>query len=264
MLGAKKIMNEDEINEIWKTEEGKYYSEIEEYLGRKRGYPVILTVKEWYIAKEWFDEGIPISVVKEAIDSVSRRKDMQNERISLAYCSNEVLRKWKDYKSIFSSKALRESDDKDKIEVDERYVVNHIDGLIENIEAIINNLSEKEEVLKVVFGKILISLRKMRNKYLGKAVKANTLEKLEQSLVRLESRMINSLVDNLPADILDKLLKESKEAILKYERALSDISYRKALETFVRKRLFDQFGIKRFSIYLQIMKKDSDEQGGEN
>lgn len=247
-------MNEN--SNVWKTDEGKYYTEIEEYLGRKRGHPVLLSVKEWYIAKCWHEEGIPISIIKEAIDIVARQKDIQNERISLAYCNSLVMKLWKDYKSVFYSKAVDEKEPEIQFKISEKYVVAHLENLIEQINQIVNNLTEDEQKLKSIFLKVIIKLNKIKEKYIGKKITAIMLEKIESALTKIEKKMLNDLIDSMPSYILDKLLDEAKETMQRYNRVLSDISYKRGLVTYVKKRILEEFKVPKLSIYAEIIKRE--------
>lgn len=245
-----------ENGSVWKTDEGKYFTEIEEYLGRKRGYPVLLSVKEWYIAKCWYEEGIPLSVIKEAIDMVARQKDIHRERIPLAYCNSVVMRLWADYKSVFYSRAVNEKGQNNQLKITESYVITHLESAIEQLNAIVDTLTEDEQKLKAIFLKVIIKLNKIKERHIGKKITAIMLEKLESALAKMEKKMLNDLIDNMPSNILDKLLDEAKEAMQRYNRALSDISYKRGLETYVKKRLFEEFKVPKLSIYAEIMRRE--------
>ncbi len=237
----------NEGTEIWKTEEGKYYAQIEEYLGRKRGYPLILSVKEWYIAKCWFEEGIPISIVKEAIDKIAQIKDIRTERISLAYCNNLVIKLWKDYKKVFSMKVMESDEKEGQLKIDGDYLINHLDEIIINVQQIIKELEEEKKDVLIVFQNVIKGIEKLKERYSNKELTAIRLDKIEQSLFKIEKKMINDLIARLPDNVLEKLLNEAKQIISK-----------KTIETFVKRRLYEEFKIGRFSIYTKIMKEDKD------
>ena len=68
---------------------GDYFLEIESHFAAKRATPFILNAKDWALMKKWFDDGIPLTVVIEAIDSVFEKNETSGQRkmiSSLSYC----------------------------------------------------------------------------------------------------------------------------------------------------------------------------------
>jgi hypothetical protein len=75
-----------------------YFLEIESHFATRRGTPFILSAKDWVLMKKWHEEGVPLPVVLEAIDSVfdknetaTGRKKMIN---GLSYCRHAVKELW--------------------------------------------------------------------------------------------------------------------------------------------------------------------------
>lgn len=78
-----------------------YFLEIESHFAMRRGTPFILSAKDWALMKKWADDGIPLPVVIEAIDSVfektAERKKVVN---SLSYCRHAVKELWEERKEL--------------------------------------------------------------------------------------------------------------------------------------------------------------------
>src|ERR1700747_2453042 len=75
----------------------EYFLEIEAHFAHCRGTPFILSAKDWALMKKWADEGIPLPVVIEAIDSVFEKNETSGRRriiSSLSYCRNAVKEMW--------------------------------------------------------------------------------------------------------------------------------------------------------------------------
>jgi len=78
-----------------------YFLEIESHFAMRRGTPFILSAKDWVLMKKWADDGIPLPVVIEAIDTVfekaTERKKVVN---SLSYCRHAVKELWEERKEL--------------------------------------------------------------------------------------------------------------------------------------------------------------------
>jgi len=78
-----------------------YFLEIESHFALRRGTPFILSAKDFALMKKWADDGIPLPVVIEAIDTVfekaAERKKIVN---SLSYCRHAVKELWEERKEL--------------------------------------------------------------------------------------------------------------------------------------------------------------------
>ena len=78
-----------------------YFLEIESHFALRRGTPFILSAKDWVLMKKWAEDGIPLPVVIEAIDTVfeksAERKKVVN---SLSYCRHAVKELWEERKEL--------------------------------------------------------------------------------------------------------------------------------------------------------------------
>lgn len=80
-----------------------YFLEIEAHFARRRNTPFILSAKDWTLMQKWKEEGVPLPVVIEAIDSVFEKNEASGRRKvinSLSYCRHAVKEMWKDRKEL--------------------------------------------------------------------------------------------------------------------------------------------------------------------
>jgi hypothetical protein len=70
-----------------------YFEEVEAHFALRRQTPFILSAKDWALMKSWHDEGVPLPVVIEAIDSVFDKTEKKVN--SLSYCRHAVKELWK-------------------------------------------------------------------------------------------------------------------------------------------------------------------------
>jgi hypothetical protein len=80
-----------------------YFLEIEAHFVFRRKTPFILNAKDWALMKKWFDDGVPLPVVVEAIDQVFDKNETSGRRkviSSLSYCRHAVKELWEERKEL--------------------------------------------------------------------------------------------------------------------------------------------------------------------
>jgi hypothetical protein len=81
-----------------------YFEEIEAHFSVRRNTPFILSAKDWVLMKKWREDGIPLPIVIEAIDSVFEKNETSGRRkviSSLSYCRHAVKELWEERKGLF-------------------------------------------------------------------------------------------------------------------------------------------------------------------
>jgi hypothetical protein len=83
--------------ETERREDHAYFLAIEDHFVRLRGAPLLLSPADWHAARRWHRQGIPLELVRRALDEVfARRRERGTKgRISsLRYCSPAVEAAW--------------------------------------------------------------------------------------------------------------------------------------------------------------------------
>lgn len=83
--------------------EHDYFLEIEAAFAQLRGTPFVFSSKDWALMKSWHDEGIPLAIVLEAMDSCFRKSgEGKRKRMvsSLTYCRHAVVELWSERKDL--------------------------------------------------------------------------------------------------------------------------------------------------------------------
>jgi hypothetical protein len=91
-----------------------YFQEIEAHFSVRRNTPFILSAKDWVLMKKWRDDGVPLPIVIEAIDTVFEKNETSGRKkviSSLSYCRHAVKELWDERKGLFvgGSEATPES-----------------------------------------------------------------------------------------------------------------------------------------------------------
>src|SRR6266850_765555 len=82
-----------------------YYLEIEAHFAFRRATPFILSGKDWALMQRWREEGVPLPVVIEAIDSVFEKNETSGRRkviSSLSYCRHAVKEIWDERRELYA------------------------------------------------------------------------------------------------------------------------------------------------------------------
>jgi hypothetical protein len=78
-----------------RTVSADYFTEIEAHFARRRGTPFVVNPKDWALMKKWQEDGIPLPVVIEALDSVFDKQEAKGKKVnSLSYCKHAVNELW--------------------------------------------------------------------------------------------------------------------------------------------------------------------------
>ena len=73
----------------------EYFQEIEAHFARRRGTPFVVNAKDWALMKKWHEDGVPLPVVIEALDSVFDKQEAKGRKVnSLSYCKHAVKELW--------------------------------------------------------------------------------------------------------------------------------------------------------------------------
>ena len=79
----------------------EYFTEIETLFARRRGTPFVVNAKDWALMKKWNEDGIPLAIVLEAIDSVFDKFDAKERTVNgLSFCRHAVRELWKDRQTL--------------------------------------------------------------------------------------------------------------------------------------------------------------------
>jgi len=82
----------------------EYFLEIEGHFAFRRKTPFILSAKDWALMQRWREEGIPLPIVIEAIDTVFEKNETSGRRkviSSLSYCRHAVKELWEARRDLY-------------------------------------------------------------------------------------------------------------------------------------------------------------------
>lgn len=192
-----------------------YFQEIEAHFAQRRGTPFLLSAKDWALMKSWSVEGIPLSVVIEAIDSVFEKnesKGTQKKINSLSYCRHAVKEIWTERREL--------------------QIGAHDTAPEENVQASLDTLARAVEPVSPEFAEKVRALAS------------------EKSVPRIEERLME-----LEEELLDAMLASSGEAdaIRADARALAsgadDKARARAEQAHLRRLARERFALPRLTLF---------------
>jgi len=193
-----------------------YFPEIESHFAARRGTPFILSAKDWALMRKWREEGVPLPVVIEAIDSVFEKNETSGRRktiSSLSYCRHAVKELWTDRREMFvgGSETTPES----------------------NPAALLDALAAQLEA--TVAAAFAPRVREL--------AREQSVRRIEEQLVELEREMIDSIVAaNDISTIRDEIAAVLTTQMDEKTRARTE-------EANLRRLVRDRFGLPRLTLF---------------
>ena len=111
-------------------EDHAYFQAVEEIFVRLRGAPLLLSPKDWHVARRWHREGIPLDLVARVLEEVfAKRKERgtRGKMSSLRYCAPAVEVQ---FAHVFARKAGRPRKPEDQPAIDRLLIGGIIPGLM--------------------------------------------------------------------------------------------------------------------------------------
>jgi hypothetical protein len=218
-----------------------YFTEIEDTFVRRRGKNLFLSPLDWALIDGWKERGIPLHIILRSIESVFDVYDRQPAGTrsikSLFYCREEVEAQYNEW--LASRVGRNEGEDEGKNEpafsTDDIKV--HINGSIERLNAI-SLTTLTEDVSRAV-----ARLRELRDDL------TRDVETVDKTLGDIEQMLDRSLLANWDKQDLKTLEKEVAGQLRTYKAEMQQDAYKKTYEMMLLKRLREEAGIPRLSLF---------------
>lgn len=133
----------------------------------------MFNAKDWALMKKWNEDGIPLPVVLEAIESVFDKNEAKGSRkviSSLSYCRHAVKELWADRKE------LQVGAQESSPEANPEPLLESLAGALESAHELIAAFAPRVRAL----------------------AKENTVPRIEEKLIELEEELIETILRDLP------------------------------------------------------------------
>ncbi len=221
-----------------------YFTEIEEHFQRRRGATLLLSTLDWALIETWKDAGIPLAAVLRGIDAAfeSRAKRPSPRKVnSLAYCAQEVLAATETMKEAAVGAAPAAPAKESGPEPAE--LAAYLERNAAQLEAA--KLPPAAQSVGREAAKVLRELASA----LGESAARPPLEDLERRLTAMEEKLLAALVAASPDEELVGVRAQADHDIAPYRRKLSAAHIGQLHRQYVHKRLLEQHGLPRLSLF---------------
>ncbi len=195
-----------------------YFLEIEAHFSVRRNTLFILSAKDWILMKKWRDDGVPLPIVIEAIDSVFEKNETSGRRkviSSLSYCRHAVKELWDERKDLFVGGETGTTPETSPA-------------------AILESLAGKLEAISVAapFGDRVRTL-----------ISEKSVPKIEERLIELEREMFEAIAGNV-AD-----LRHEVASGLGDTSKLDEKTRARTEEANLRRLIRERYGLPRLTLF---------------
>jgi hypothetical protein len=231
-----------------------YFSEIEDTFVRRRGKHLLLSPMDWALIESWKERGVPLHValraIEHAFDSYEAKKRKRSVK-TLLYCQEEVEAQYAEWleSRVGSHEESQEEREEDARTPFPRAVV--LAHLARSREELINLADARRQTSADEFCEALTRatalLEELENDYAA-AVQPDA-RRLEDSLTGVERMLSDALRATVSTNQLDEVRDEVKGQLRPYRAHMDASVYEQTMNNLVLKRLREQFGVPRLSLF---------------
>jgi hypothetical protein len=239
---------EDQLNYF------NYFTEIEEQFLRRRGGGLLLTTLDWALIETWKDAGIPLEAALRGIDEAFNKFDQRPSKTrkinGLGWCAQAVLTAAEEMKEAAVGAAAPETASA-KSGAGQGFEP-------ETIAAFLRGNAERLDAAKLpqtagisvhaVAGEAAATLRKLAHEFTSKK-NASKLEDLERHLTVLEEKLFAALLAATPDEDIVSVRTQADHELSPYRRKMPSSQIEQLQKQYVHKRLFENFGLPRLSLF---------------
>jgi len=196
-----------------------YFIEIEAHFAARRNTPFILSAKDWALMKKWHEEGIPLPIVIEAIDTVFEKNEASGRKkviSSLRYCRHSVKELWQERRDLYVGGGETTPETGPEL----------------MLEILASQLERYPEIAATVRG----------------LVREQSVPKIEERLMEIERELIDRIFAELPESEAASLRAEIAAAIGDTSR-LDEKTRARTEEANLRRIVRERFGLPRLTLF---------------
>jgi hypothetical protein len=228
-----------------------YFTEIEEYFWKKRGAHLLVSPLDWAIMETWQKAGLPLEAVLKGIDrafeSYARsRRGAGKPLKSLAYCTDAVLDAAEEMQEAAAGTAPTNGG-----AVTEPFSRDELRGYFAKKAAQIAKTAEEYRTEHANVATRLAEIARSLQSSLVLLDAPGTLdvEDLERRLTILDEKIYAALTSHVSDELMLRLRREVDSQLGAYRRKMKAEQLALVERQYLQKRLLDEFGLPRLSLY---------------
>ena len=233
-----------------------YFSEIEDVFVRRRGKHLLLSPIDWALIESWKEMDVPLHValrgIEKAFDSWESKPRTRTIK-SLLYCQEEVEAQYAEWResrvgAAESSAPNGDQQQSEALPFSRSAILEHLQrGRAGLIAAHDQRMLTTADDFSDALGRAAALLSELEEDLAATA--AANAQKLEDSLSGLERMLSDSLRAVVSDEKLGSLELEVKEQLKPYRKKMETAVYRQTFDNLLLKRLREDFGVPRLSLF---------------
>jgi hypothetical protein len=236
-----------------------YFTEIEETFIRRRGRSLLVSPMDWALIESWKEMGIPLHValrgIEQAFDSYESKPRKRTVK-TLFYCQEEVeaqFAEWLESQLGASDSELTGEDESVESEgadarlpFPRRSILEHLAGARLALVNICKERNRKDALFEAL-ERTAVRLEELEKDF--SHARRPDAERLESDLASLEKRLDEVILESLPASALTTVRSETEEQLRPYKNRMDGATYQQTFDNLLLKRLREQHGLPRLSLF---------------
>jgi myosin heavy subunit len=229
-----------------------YFTEIEDAFVRRRGKHLFLSPMDWALMETWKQQGIPLHIVlrgvEKSFDSYEAKPRKRTVK-TLLYCQEEVEAQFAEWveSHVGSADDSPESEtESDKTPFSFAAITEHLERCRGTLSELAKSRREADDLSEALTraSALLVDIE-------TDFASSTTLDtrKLEDSLTGLERMLNDSMFSVVSSTALEELKNGIKEQLKPYRSQMEAAVYKQTFDNLLLKRLREQFGMPRLSLF---------------
>ncbi|HEY3026083.1 MAG TPA: hypothetical protein VGJ55_08035 [Pyrinomonadaceae bacterium] len=243
-----------------------YFTEIEDTFVRRRGKHLLLSSMDWALIESWKEMGVPLHValrgIEQAFDSYEAKPRKRSVK-TLLYCQEEVEAQYAEWlesrvgaseEDAANIAAHQGTEAKEPADCNVDFPFSRV-AILEYLQRVRGELPATREQgkgnasdsLNEAIGRAASLVADLEKDFAG-STRFNA-QQLEVSLTGIERMLNEALVAAAESETLDAYRNEVAAQLKPYRHHMEPAAYRMTLDNLLLKRLRDQFGVPRLSLF---------------
>ena len=234
-----------------------YFTEIEDAFVRRRGKHLLVSSMDWALIETWKEMDIPLHVALRGIEKAFdawESKPRKRSIKSLLYCQEEVEAQFAEWREARVGAADSEEQGQNGAQPERAGPFTRA-AILEHVEqGRMSLVAARERRMKTGaddFSDALERATALLGELEQDLAPANLLDaqKLETSLTGVERMLSDSVRSVAGVDELATFEKEVKQQLKPYRKQMEPAAYQQTFDNLVLKRLREQYGLPRLSLF---------------
>ncbi len=238
-----------------------YFTEIEDAFIRRRARHLLLSPLDWALIESWKEMNVPLHValrgIEKAFDSWEAKPRKRSVK-SLLYCQEEVeaqFAEWRESRVGASDQPNEDTENgvqrtgkSEGLPFSRRAILEHLQrGQSSLLEVGTVRKMVSEDDLSDALERAVVLLSELEHDFAAAA--APDAQKLEQSLSGLERMLSDAIRLVANSEQITAIEVEVKEQLKPYRKHMESAVYQQTFDNLLLKRLREQFGVPRLSLF---------------